>query len=327
MASPHDLFAATAATRDTWTFDGNMIAASQITPTLARQVTEIMTGRDGRKLPITITCTTTAAQASYQDYQDANKANSVFLVGFHLSFNSYSPKEEMHESLLHFAICARVLKDCHNSEGPSKDGDGKSEVKDLGDGLDAKVNAEKYEPCFSKDVPEHPNAFWVSTSPQSAGDATSVTTSNSYNLGLNVGFFGSTPTGGIDGGFTISNSKTTSVAQVKIQNMSTPKCLDIRFKHQTEVGCKSTFQPYVEGIFQLEDDKQGDRSDTAGVPGREVSVELTLCVLPGEFVELAEQQRKRWERVPQFRRVFQLRLPPLPVSFQVRKEELAKQKE
>ncbi|KZT28351.1 hypothetical protein NEOLEDRAFT_1129747 [Neolentinus lepideus HHB14362 ss-1] len=195
MAVPHDLFAGIAAAGDSWTFDCSMIADSRTTPTLARQVTQIMGGPDARTLPVSITCTTTAAQASYQDYQDANKANDVFLVGFHLSFNSYSPKQAIHEALRHFAICVRVLNDNNKTEGPTKDGDGKSLVQDLGDGLDAKVHAEKYEPSTPADVPEHPNAFWVSTSPQSAGDATSLTTSNSFNLGLNVGFFGGTPIG------------------------------------------------------------------------------------------------------------------------------------
>jgi hypothetical protein len=62
--------------------------------------------------------------------------------------------------------------------------------------------------------------YCTQVSPQTTEGSSNFTTGVSYNIGGNIGLSGSGPSGGVSGGITISNSHSTNIPDVSVQNWS-----------------------------------------------------------------------------------------------------------
>ncbi|KAH7237150.1 uncharacterized protein BKA55DRAFT_521110, partial [Fusarium redolens] len=109
--------------------------------------------------------------------------------------------------------------------------------------------------------------------------------------------------------YTLSDSKTVNVIPVQIDNRSNDQALDVQFLINDDGEASDTFQPYITGLLQTDDDQQGQRSNNANVTdARELSFELIVWAMPDQFLDLGG-------RLPlQVVRTFQIRVPPLPVE-------------
>lgn len=219
-----------------------------------------------------ITCQTDASPLSAIDPVDPTEVKHYVLL-------RHSLRCVPSVSIKHYKFVIRAI----DREGAPGD-----EIPQLRDGSGA------FNDVFSTGLT--PGAVLLSSSPSETATLEGRSQTTSHSFGVNVGFFGEVPTGGVNYGYSISDTHSWNIPSTSCSDSSSQDRVFKTFNMNSEAQQKAPFEITFSEIFQL------PAKDYTS--GNNMRFEVGLAAVSLDNVQFANHKRQ----------IFSVRPPPVPAS-------------